>query len=89
MRTDKTFKVYTSPTCHFCQLAINLLRECEADFTTRSIDGCPGILQEVRKSHNWGTVPIIFETTGGRDKFIGGYTDLQEYLSSGRQLIKG
>ena len=89
MKTDKTFKVYTRPTCHYCQLAINLLRDSGADFTARSIDGCPGILREVRRSHNWETVPIIFETSGGRDKFIGGFSDLQEYLSSGKQLLRG
>jgi len=70
-------------------MAINLLREQGVSFTTRSLDHSPEILQEIRSHHNRDTTPVIFDTTNGQNKLVGGYTDLQEYLASGKQLLRG
>ena len=46
-------------------------------------------MQEVKSKHKWQTVPMVFEVTGGQEKFIGGYTDLREYLDKGKQVLRG
>jgi hypothetical protein len=37
-------------------------------------------LQGLKDELDWKTVPIIFEMSGRDQKFIGGYTDLVDYL---------
>jgi hypothetical protein len=34
-------------------------------------------------------VPVVVEITEGQEKFIGGFTDLKEYLDKGKQLLQG
>ncbi len=54
-----------------------------------SLDGNPLHLTEVKRRYSWDTVPLILEVGGGSEKFIGGYTDLVEYLNTGKTLLKG
>ena len=83
------FKLYTKTTCPYCHAAVRLLAESKMSFECHSLDAQPELLTEVKEKHNWRTVPMIFDVTGGQEKFIGGFTDLQEYLLKGKQLLKG
>jgi glutaredoxin len=47
------------------------------------------LLQEIQTTYRWDTVPVVVEITKGQEKFIGGFTDLKEYLSKGKQLLQG
>jgi len=47
------------------------------------------LLNEYKSRHNWGTVPMVFEIEDGHKRFIGGYTDLKEYLDKGKTLLRG
>jgi glutaredoxin len=69
--------------------AIRLLEDKGLQFSIVSIDGNPELLQEVKSNYNWQTVPIITEVTPSGTKFIGGYTDLKEYLETGKTLLRG
>jgi glutaredoxin len=83
------FKLYTKNTCPYCHAAVRLLAENKMSFECHSLDTKPQLLTEIKEKHNWGTVPMIFDISEGQEKFIGGFTDLQEYLLKGKQLLKG
>lgn len=70
-------------------MAISLLSERQKEFECYSLDKQPELLSEIKQTYKWKTVPIIVEVTEGQEKFIGGFTDLKEYLSKGKQLLKG
>ena len=70
-------------------MAINLLAEHQKDFECYSLDKQPELLNEIKSTYRWKTVPVIVEITEGQEKFIGGFTDLQEYLVKGKQLLRG
>jgi glutaredoxin len=67
------FRLYTKSNCPYCHAAVQLLSQHQKEFET----------------YNWRTVPVVVEITEGQEKFIGGFTDLKEYLSNGKQLLKG
>ena len=83
------FKLYTKSSCPYCQSAQLLLAENNISYECHSLDDRPKLLMEIKDRYNWRTVPMVFEVTGGQEKFIGGFTDLQEYLSKGKQLLRG
>ncbi|MHC4690500.1 MAG: glutaredoxin family protein [Planctomycetota bacterium] len=83
------FRLYTTKTCPYCQMAVNLLTEKQKDFECYSLDQKPQLLNEIKETYRWQTVPIVVEITEGQEKFIGGFTDLKEYLDKGKQLLKG
>jgi glutaredoxin len=83
------FRLYTKTTCPYCQMAVRLLAENQKEFECYGMDQQPELLTEIQNTYNWRTVPVIVEITEGQEKFIGGYTDLVEYLDTGKQLLKG
>jgi glutaredoxin len=83
------FRLYTKKNCPFCQMAIQLLSENQKEFECYSLDQQPELLNEIKSTYNWKTVPVVVEITAGQEKFIGGFTDLKEYLVKGKQLLKG
>jgi glutaredoxin len=70
-------------------MAINLLTERQQDFECYALDRQPTLLTEIQNTYKWNTVPVVVEITPGAEKFIGGFTDLKEYLEKGQQLLKG
>jgi glutaredoxin len=70
-------------------MAMQILAEHEKDFECYALDGQPELLTEIQSTYKWNTVPVVVEITAGQEKFIGGFTDLQEYLNKGTQLLKG
>jgi glutaredoxin len=83
------FRLYTKANCPYCHMAINLLTENQKEFECYSLDQKPELLNEIKQTYNWKTVPIVVEITKGQEKFIGGFTDLEQYLNKGTQLLKG
>ena len=70
-------------------MAVRLLAEHQKEFECYALDQQPELLSEIKNTYNWKTVPVVVEITEGQEKFIGGYTDLKEYLDTGKQLLKG
>ena len=83
------FRIYTKSDCPYCQMAIRLLAEHQKEFECYSMDQQPELLTEIKQTYRWETVPVVVEITAGQEKFIGGFTDLKEYLNKGRQLLQG
>jgi glutaredoxin len=68
---------------------MQLLAQHQKEFELYGLDQQPELLNEIQSTYNWRTVPVVVEITEGQEKFIGGFTDLKEYLSNGKQLLKG
>ena len=83
------FRLYTKTSCPFCHAAIQLLSEGQYEFECYGLDHQPELLTEIKNTYKWQTVPLVVEITEGKEKFIGGFNDLQEYLNKGKQLLKG
>jgi glutaredoxin len=83
------FRLYTKADCPYCHMAVRLLAEHQKDFECYALDSQPALLTEIKATYRWETVPLVVEITEGSEKFIGGFTDLQEYLNSGKHLLKG
>ena len=83
------FRLYTKNGCPYCQMAVQLLAEHQKQFECYALDAQPQLLNEIKGTYNWETVPIVVEITEGKEKFIGGFTDLKEYLLKGKQLLQG
>ena len=83
------FRVYTKANCPYCVAAINLLTENQHEFECYAMDRQPQLLTEIQQTYKWETVPVVVEITAGQEKFIGGFTDLKEYLDKGQQILRG
>ena len=83
------YKIYMKSDCSFCIRAIRLLEEKGINYLRYPLDSKPQLLTEVKDKYNWGTVPVIIEINGDKEKLIGGFTDLNEYLKTGKTLLKG
>ncbi len=83
------FRLYTKKDCPYCHMAIRLLTEKEKEFECYALDAQPQLLQEIKNTYRWETVPVVIEITPGQEKLIGGFTDLKEYLTKGTQLLQG
>ena len=57
---DKTVTIYSTPTCHFCQLTKEYFKENGVAYEERDVSGNPEWRQEmITKSGQMG-VPVIF-----------------------------
>ncbi len=83
------FRLYTKNSCPYCQAAVRLLAEHQKEFECYALDTKPELLNEIKTTYRWETVPVVVEITEGQEKFIGGFTDLKEYLDKGKQLLQG
>ena len=83
------FRIYTKADCPYCHMAVKLLADNQKTFECYALDAQPELLSEIKQTYRWETVPLVVEITEGQEKFLGGYTDLREYLSSGKQLLRG
>lgn len=76
---DTPIRIYTKPTCGFCIAAKKLLTQKNIAFTDTNIAKNPSLRDELVAQTGHRTVPIIFV----KDKFIGGYDNLQALARSG------
>jgi glutaredoxin len=78
---NKHYVVWVKTHCPWCTKATELLTQKALSHTVFAMDNCPEILVAAKKNFDWETVPIVLEVTSdGAYKFIGGYTNLEEYL---------
>tara|TARA_R100000008_G_scaffold34486_1_gene19504 strand:- start:5128 stop:5379 length:252 start_codon:yes stop_codon:yes gene_type:complete len=79
------YVVFCKKTCPFCVKALEVLQEKELPFYSVNFDEDSEILlQEMKTAYDWPTVPMIFLREDEKViKFIGGYTDLMEWLELG------
>ncbi len=80
MSDERTFYLYTTAECPFCFKAKVLLTEKKYKFVTMELNKTHDTLKRLKEEMNWPTVPMVFELQGRDHKFIGGYTELVEYL---------
>ena len=70
--------IYTTSTCPYCKMAKELLKQKGIDYEERMLEFGSDELLELVKKTNHRTVPQIFFG----EEFIGGYDDLQKYLTT-------
>jgi len=80
MKNYKTFYMYATAECGFCKRAKDLLEAKGLKFIVLQLNRDHDTLVRLKKEMDWNTVPMIFEFEGRDQKFIGGYTDLVDYL---------
>ena len=69
--------LFAKKTCPYCIMAQDLLQERGEDYSVVDFEpGQEGVLTEIKKAHEWSTVPMVFSRDGQDIKFIGGYSDL-------------
>jgi len=74
-------RIYTKPTCPFCNRAKDLLTEKGIEFENHDISNNPELRAEVSESvGGYNTVPMIFLD----DEFIGGASELQALAAEGK-----
>lgn len=80
----KYFKIICWTECPFCIKAKNLLIDNYKEFEYCSVDHSRKLFEHYKTIYNHKTVPIVvLKEEGLDDKFIGGYTELVEFLKSG------
>ena len=78
----KYFKIIAWDNCPFCIKARELLVENEEPVEFCSVDNAKELLEHYKTIYSHKTVPIIvLKEAGVDDKFIGGYTDLVEFIA--------
>ena len=73
-------KLYTKSYCPYCQGALGLLKELGVKYENIDVTSDDSKLKPVQKKENYYTVPMIYV----KGKFIGGFSDLQELVDSGK-----
>ncbi len=76
-------KLYTKPTCPFCNHAKDLLKSLEQTYEDVNVYENNEEYERIAKELNYETVPLIFIN----NKFIGGDSELIQLLDSG-ELVK-
>ena len=75
--------VFTRDNCPYCDDTIDLLKKHNLNYRmVRFEHDQRYLLDDVKRSFNWPTVPIIISKELNDMKFIGGYTDLVEHLKN-------
>ncbi len=80
MSDKRTFYLYSNAECPFCKKAKNLLDKEGHAYIAMELGWDHPTLDRVKRVMDWSTIPIVFEIQGRDKKFVGGYTDLVEYL---------
>ena len=69
--------------CPFCIKAVDALEQKELPHSIVAFEeGQDSILNEIKEAYDWKTVPMIFYRNVDHIEFIGGYTDLVEYMGN-------
>ena len=80
MSDKRTFYLYSNPDCPFCTKAKGLLEKRGHSHIAMELDWDHLTLARLKEEMDWKTIPMVFEIQGRDHKFVGGYTDLVEYL---------
>ena len=75
--------VFTRDDCPYCDDTIDLLKKHELNYRmVRFGHDQRYLLDDVKRSFDWPTVPIVMAKDQNKIDFIGGYTDFVEYLKN-------
>lgn len=80
MQKKRTFYLYSNSECSFCMKAKKLLEQRGYTHIAMELGWDHPTLARLKEEMGWKTIPMIFELQGRDQKFIGGFTDLVEYL---------
>ena len=80
MSNERTFYLYSNSNCPFCTKAKNLLDKRGYAHIAMELGWDHPTLARLKEKTDWKTIPMVFELQGRDHKFVGGYTDLVEYL---------
>lgn len=73
--------VFISNDCPYCDDTIDLLKSHNLNYKVVRFDYDQRyLLNEVKRSFDWPTVPIVIKREGDDIQFVGGYQDLTESL---------
>ena len=75
------FLVYTGNFCGYCTAAKRLLNGKSLSFTELNFDSGEADRHAVVAATGHRTVPVILDLRQGQPIYIGGFTELQAYLS--------
>ena len=74
------YTIYGLKWCIFCLRAINFMQEKGLEFHYYPMDSQEEVLNQIKKSYNHKTVPLITVNIDGNERLIGGYDDLVEHI---------
>ena len=74
------FRLYTKKDCPYCHMAIRLLTEKEKEFECYALDAQPQLLQEIKNTYRWETVPVVIEIHRGKKNLSVGLRILKNTL---------
>ena len=77
------YKIYTTLSCGYCQMAKDLLHNYNMEYTEVVLDS-PTALKEFKDTTKHTTVPQIYKD----DLYVGGYDSLVEYIGLADSLPK-
>ena len=75
------YKIYATETCPYCHMAKELLENKKIEFEYLTMPASSPIMEEIKTWNGQMTVPIIFEVTDNRERFIGGFTELNKIIN--------
>jgi glutaredoxin len=75
-----SYTVWAKSECPYCHRAQALLLEKKLPHNIVLVDQEQALLREVQQRFDWSTVPLIVEKRDNVEIFVGGFTDLVEYL---------
>ena len=79
--TNTDFLLYTGNFCGYCTAAKRLLERKGLAFTELNFDAGDADRHEIVEATGHRTVPVILDLRQEQPVFIGGFTELQSYLS--------
>lgn len=74
------FILYVKIDCPFCHKAEDLLTKAGKEYNVVPFDGAQDVLEHMKLAYEHNTVPMVFSSKAKNIQFVGGYTDLVEYL---------
>lgn len=74
------YTIYGLRWCIFCLRAINFMQEKGLEFHYYPMDNQEEVLNQIKESYNYKTVPLITVNIDGNERFIGGYDDLVKHI---------
>ncbi|OGH58934.1 MAG: hypothetical protein A2725_04270 [Candidatus Magasanikbacteria bacterium RIFCSPHIGHO2_01_FULL_33_34] len=77
-------KIYTTPTCPYCERAKELLNSINLEYKEVDVESNPEERVKLIEDYQWMTVPAVFID----DKLVGGYDDLVKIHSEGKLFTK-
>ena len=80
----RNFILFTKDECEFCEEAVTKLEALEHSYEEIKLNNKPRCSSMIKNLYGWETVPIILEyISEEKQTFVGGYSDLEEYLQEG------